>query len=170
MTNNFITLMMRRFSIFTIALVFAAFGTTIFAQSELPERPTAVQFLTNREAQTEWNSRSLLKGDFDYDGVTDYALAGKRDGKFVVGIVKGTLKHDSKHWTLEFAEDSASQDALCSVADARVSLENFSSGNEIAELKNLSKKSRGINLSDDKCDAFHIYYSREKEQFVWQRN
>lgn len=112
----------------------------------------------------------MLKGDFDFDGVTDYALSGKRGGKFVVGTVKGSLKNDSKHWTLEFAEGSGSQSALCSAADARISLENFSSEDEIAELKNLPKTSRGINLSDDKCDVFHIYYSRGKGEFVWWRN
>ena len=44
----------------------------------------------------------MLKGDLDYDGITDYALSGKRGGKFVIGIVKGLLNSKSKHWTLEF--------------------------------------------------------------------
>lgn len=157
---------MNKFSILTIALIITVFGTTIFAQSKL----SALQLLNDREPQTQWNSRSLIKGDFDYDDVTDYALAGKRDGKFVVGIVKGTLKRESKHWTLDFSEDASSQNALCSVADARISPEKFTSGEDLAELKNLPTKSRGINLSDEKCDAFHIYYSKGKEQFVRRRN
>ena len=157
---------MNRFSILTIVLIIAGFGAGVFAQGKL----SALQLLKNREAETEWNSRSFLQGDFDFDGVTDYALSGKRDGKFVVGIVKVNLKRDSKHWTLEFAEDSVSQSGLCSVADAKISLEKISPDEEIAELKDLPKTSRGINLADDQCDAFHIYYSREKAQFVWRRN
>lgn len=165
MTINFTKQMIKRFSILMV-VVLAGFGTTVFAQSKL----SALQLLKDREAETEWNSRSLLKGDFDFDGVTDYALSGKRSGKFVVGIVKGTLKSDSKHWTLEFGEDGISQGSLSSVAEARIRLEKLSDDDEIPELKNLPKKSRGINLADDGSDAFHIYYSREKDQFVWWRN
>ncbi len=111
----------------------------------------------------------MLRGDFDYDGITDYALSGKRGDKFVVGIVKGSLNRKSKHWTLEFSQDAGSQGSLCSVADAQISLERFASDDEIVEVRRLPKKSRGIALSDERCDAFHIYYSRKEKQFVWRR-
>lgn len=166
MLRNFTQSITKSVSILIVALILAGFGAGVFAQGKL----SALQLLKDREAETEWDSLSLLKGDFDYDGVTDYALSGKRGGKFVVGIVKGTLKSDSKHWTLEFGEDGISQGSLSSVAEARIRLEKFSPNDEIPELKNLPKKSRGINLADDGSDAFHIYYSREKKQFVWWRN
>lgn len=166
MTSSFTRQMIKRASILTTPLIFTIFGTSVFAQSKL----SALQILKNREPQTEWNSRSLLKGDFDHDGVADYAISGKRDGKFVVGIVKGQLKRDSKHWAFEFAEGGISQNSLCSVADARISLEKLSPDEELPELQKLPKTSRGINLANGECDAFHIYYSREKNQFTWWRN
>ncbi len=149
----------------TIIFLFTLSGTSVFAQKTL----SALQLLKNREPEVKWNSRSLLKADFDYDGVTDYALSGRRGNKFVIGIVKGSLNSKSKHWTLEFSEDAGSQSSLCSVAGARISSERFASDDEIAEVRRLPKKSRGIALSDERCDAFHIYYSRKEKQFVWWR-
>ncbi len=84
----------------------------------------------------------MLKGDFDYDGIVDYALSGRRGDKFIVGIVKGSLTNKSKHWTLEFSQDAGSQGALCSVMDARISLEQFSADDEIPDVRKLPKKKR----------------------------
>ena len=153
----------------TIVFLFTLSGTSAYAQKTL----STVQLLENREPKVKWNSRSLLKADFDYDGVPDYALSGRRGDRFVVGIVKGPLNRKSKHWTLGFLENGGSQGALCSVASARINLERASSdvesGDEPEETRKLPKKSRGINLSDEHCDSFHIYYSRKEKQFVWWR-
>ncbi len=153
----------------TVIFLIILCGTSVFTQKTSSKWTTALQLLTNREPKVRWNSRSLLKADFDYDGVVDYALAGKKGNLFVVGIVKGSLTSKSKHWTLEFSQDAASQGALCSVAKAQISLERFSADDENPEVRKLPRKSRGINLSDESCDSFHIYYNRKKDRFVWWR-
>ena len=152
----------------TVIFLIILCGTSVFTQ-KTSKRTTALQLLTNRESKVRWNSRSLLKADFDYDGVADYALAGKKGNLYVIGIVKGFPKSKSKHWTLEFSQDAGSQGALCSVADAQIRLERFSADDENPEVRKLPKKSRGINLSDEMCDSFHIYYNRKKVRFVWWR-
>lgn len=142
----------------------------VYAQKTSSAVTSALQLLKNREPKVKCNSRSLLKADFDYDGVVDYALAGKKADLFVVGVVKGSLSNKfKKHWTLEFSQDASSQSALCSVGDAKISLEQFSADDEIRDVRNLPKKSRGVNLSDKRCDAFHIYYNQREKQFAWWR-
>jgi hypothetical protein len=151
----------------TVVCLFILAATSIYGQKNSVAR--TMQILKNREPKVKWNLHSLLKADFDYDGIADYALTGRKDNFFVIGIVKGVLTNNSKHWTLEFSENAGSQNALCSVAKARISLEPFSNDDEIADVQKLPKKSRGINLSDESCDAFHIYYNRKENQFDWWR-
>jgi hypothetical protein len=154
----------------TILFLFTLSSAFVYAQKTSSARTIALQLLNKREPNVKWNSRSLIKGDFDYDGIADYALSGRRGDRFVVGIIKGSLNRKSKHWTLEFSQDAGSQGSLCSVADARISSERFAPDDEITEVRRLPKKSRGINLSDESCDSFHIYYSRKEKQFVlWRR-
>jgi hypothetical protein len=92
-------------------------------QSEQPPSPTAQSVLNHQEPEVNWDSHSLLNADFDFDGVEDYSLGAKKGTHYVVGIVKGPLSVQSKHWTLEFSENAGDQGALCSVADAQISLD-----------------------------------------------
>ncbi len=154
--------------ILTVVSLLALCGASIFAQNAASARVTALSLLRLREPEVEWNPRSLLKADFDYDGIVDYALGGKKGGLYVLGVVKGSLSGKSKHWTLEFSQDAGSQGALCSVADARIRLERLSA-DEVEGVRKLPRKSRGINLYDDRCDSFHIYYDRKEKRFVWWR-
>lgn len=147
---------------------FVGLMIVLFGQSALSlpaQQTTALSLLKKREPQVKWTAGSLLKADFDYDGIADYALAGKKGESFIVGIVKGSLSSKSKHWMLGF---SAAGEDLCSL-DGQISLEQLSNVDEIEELRNLPKTSRGINLSDE-CDDFHIYFSRKQKQFLWWRN
>jgi len=153
----------------TVIFLIILCGTSVFSQKTSLKRTKALQLLTSHEPKVRWSSRDLLKADFDYDGVVDYALTGKKGNLFVVGIVKGSLTSKSKHWTLKFSQDAASQGALCSIADARISIERFSKDDENPDVRKLPGKSRGINLSDKSCDSFHIYYNRKEKKFVWWR-
>lgn len=159
---------MKTFS--TVVLLIALTGTPILAQRKAAApRLTALRLLKVREPAVKWNPQSILTGDFDYDNILDYALAGRKGVSFVVGIVKGRLNRKSKHSALEFS-DGSSQNDLCSTTSAEIGLETFAANDEIEELRNLPKNSRGINLADGLCDAFHIYYSKSEKRFVWRRN
>jgi hypothetical protein len=122
----------------------------------------ALDLLRQREPDTDWDSKSLLHGDFDQDGTEDFALAGIKGDLFVVGIVKGPVEPSSRHSILKFPWDDGGQDALCSEV-AKISLE------EIAEADPPGRKGLGINLHDDACDAFHIYWDPEQNDYDWWR-
>ncbi len=141
---------------------------------------TALSVLTKRVPGVNWVEKSLIRGDFDYDGVTDYALRGRQKGFFVLGIVKGAASAKSKHWTMQFGEDAGDQGSLCSVKSAVITVTDldkdyiefaaeYLEDDFAARLKKLPKNSKGINISDGMCDSFHVLWDARAKQFIWWR-
>jgi hypothetical protein len=130
------------------------------------EAANALEVLKQRQPETKWDTRSLLRADLDLDGGEDYAVLGKNKDRFVVGIVHGPVKAEKKEvWTLDFPWHGG-EDALCSKR-ARISLESLVD-NE-GPKPGLLRQGVGINLSDDECDAFHIYWNLGEKTFEWWR-
>jgi hypothetical protein len=123
---------------------------------------SASDVLRVRESETRWDSASLLKGDLDGDGTNDYALSGVRGDHFVVGIVQGPVSSASRHWTLKFPMEGGTDEALCS-SKAKIDLEEVEGEGATA------KAGVGINLHDDQCDAFHIFWDAEQKTYDWWR-
>ena len=134
-------------------------------RTEPAEPRTAVDVLRVREPGTEWDGKSLLHSDLDLDGGEDYALAGVHGDRFVVGIVHGPVSADSQVWTLDFPWDGG-EDALCS-KDAKITLEPLEE-NE-GPKPGHPREGMGINLSDEQCDAFHIYWNPQEKTFAYWR-
>jgi hypothetical protein len=123
------------------------------------KRMTAVDLLRQREPGAEWDPASLVEADLNEDGTGDFALTGYRGDLLVVGIVHGPVDDSCRHWTLEFPMDGT-QDALCS-REARIKLEKVQEEGSPAR--------PGINLHDDQCDAFHIFWDPEQKTYDWWR-
>lgn len=126
---------------------------------------SALDVLRRREPATEWDGKSLLHADLDLDGGEDYALAGTRKDRFVVGIVHGPVGGESHVWTLDFPWDGG-EDALCS-KHAKIALESL--GDNPGPKAEHPAKGMGINLHDDRCDSFHIYWNPAAQKFEWWR-
>lgn len=134
-------------------------GTGTSPETPPAKQPTALDLLRQREPATEWDSASMVEADLNEDGAEDYALTGIRGNLLVVGIVHGPLRDASRRWTLEFPWDGT-QDALCS-RKVRIRFENFAEAGGPAR--------PGINLHDDQCDAFHIFWDPERQAYEWWR-
>ena len=127
---------------------------------------TALDVLQLREPATKWDARSLLKADLDQDGTADFAVLGRGKDHFVVGIVHGPVSAGKDGvWTLDFPWDGG-EDALCAKR-AKLALESLEE-NEGPE-EDQPHTGQGLNLSDDRCDAFHIYWNPQKRTFDWWR-
>ena len=124
---------------------------------------TAVDAARQHDPAVQWSPQSLLEADLDQDGRADYALTGLRKDRVVVGIVHGPLAAGTPVWTLDFPVNGGGEDALCS-PDARIAVEPLGD-----EAKTHGGQGMGINLHDDKCDAFHIFWNPEKKKFEWWR-
>jgi hypothetical protein len=125
----------------------------------------ALDVLKRHDPETDWDGKSLLHADLDLDGVEDYALTGLRKDRFVVGIVHGPIAEDSRVWTLDFPWNGG-EDALCS-KHAKIALESLAENEGIKP--GHPGKGTGINLHDDLCDAFHIYWNADEQKFEWWR-
>jgi hypothetical protein len=147
-----------------ILLAIPLIGLIGCAGTARPAGPrTAVDLLRQTEADTVWDANSVLHGDFDQDGVEDSALAGIKGGDlFVVGIVKGPVGPSSRHSMLKFPWGDGDEGSLCS-KNAKISVET------IKEDDPPGRKGVGINLHDDQCDAFHIYWDPGQKDYDWWR-
>jgi hypothetical protein len=158
-------------SVLRLVLVLALCACIGCAGGPEPGQPsagpaTALDVLKLRQPATKWDAKSLLKGDLDQDGGEDFALLGSGKDHFVVGIVHGPVDARSGGvWTLDFPWNGG-EDALCS-KHARIALEPLAE-NEGPE-EDQPRNGEGINLSDDRCDAFHIYWNPKKQRFDWWR-
>ncbi|HEY2295832.1 MAG TPA: hypothetical protein VGM86_34450 [Thermoanaerobaculia bacterium] len=126
---------------------------------------TALDVARQHDPAVQWNPQSLLEADLDQDGRADFALLGTRKDHVVVGIVHGPLAAGTPIWTLEFSVKGGGEDALCS-PDAKITVEPL--GDE-AKTRRGGGQGVGLNLHDDKCDAFHIFWNPEKKKFEWWR-
>jgi hypothetical protein len=137
-----------------------------------PSTATALSVLRRSDPRTEWNAASEVRGDLDGDGVPDYALRGLRKDRVIVGIVHGPLGPRSKTWLLDFSWGKGTQDSLCS-RDAKIVLEQLDesalAGAKPAGRRPSDTGGQGISLYDDRCDAFHIYWSPDESKFDWWR-
>jgi len=134
---------------------------------------TALDLLRQHDPKTNWEPVSEVRADLDHDGVADYALRGLRKDRVVVGIVKGPLAAASRTWILTFPWGKEGQDSLCS-SRVKIEAEDLDDSATAGAAKPASSphkavKGKGISLYDDRCDAFHIYWSAEERKFAWWR-
>lgn len=127
---------------------------------------TALDVLRQRYPAVQWNGKNLVEADLDHDGAPDYALTGISKDRVVVGIVRGPVTAEAPVWTLEFPWSGGGEDALCS-RDAKIAAEPL--GDEAESRTGHAAKGTGLNLHDDRCDAFHIFWNPQKKKFEWWR-
>src|SRR5437867_8865682 len=142
----------RKTIILVIAFVSLLCTAAVRAQATKPAQMTALNLLRAREPKVTWKASSLLKADFDYDGVDDYALGGEAGSRYFVGVVKGPISTHSKHWTMGFSADPGDQASLCSVSTAQITLEPLDD-ERVEGASKLPPNGSGINLSDGACDS-----------------
>jgi hypothetical protein len=147
-------------------LALAAVATGCAGAPTTKHPRTASDVLRQRHSTVEWNAKSLLEADLDQDGNADYAVLGQAKGQVVVGIVHGPIAPASPAWTLEFPVGGGGEDALCS-AEAKLTVEPL--GDEAKTRPGHTAKGMGLNLHDDHCDAFHIFWNPDKKKFEYWR-
>ncbi|HEX4965317.1 MAG TPA: hypothetical protein VF173_31195 [Thermoanaerobaculia bacterium] len=132
------------------------------------EPQSALEVLRLRQPNTQWNGKSLLQGDLTQNGSTDFAVTGLGKDRVVVGIVEGPLSSHSRTWFLDFPWKGGGENALCS-DKAKMTLEPLDPATRAGERKAANRRGVGLNLHDDRCDAFHIYWDAERKTFDWWR-
>src|SRR5260370_14482169 len=111
----------------TCLLLFGAAASQSLAQWADVGAPDAIELLARLRADVQWEGDSLLLAEVTLDREIDAVALGLKGSSVFVGIVAGPFTGASKHWILELATNSQSQDGLCgSQKDARLQLEKLS--------------------------------------------
>lgn len=151
-----------------LAFVLACIGCAGARDPKSPaeSRPASpLEVLRKQEPRVQWDPASAIEADFDQDGKKDAALLGFRKEAAVVGIVQGPVSARSRTWTLEFGWKGGGQHDLCS-KEVGIDLERL---DELESPEEIPTQGLGINLHDDRCDAFHIYWDPKKQRYEWWR-
>lgn len=141
-------------------------GTAGLGRSAAPDTPLAA--LEQREPLVDWEAGTRVEADFDADGDEEWAFLGRKGPFVLVGIVHGPLGEQARHWVLEFDTREETQESLCSAA-AILAREELTQEMTFDEIPELTAGTVGLTLADDRCDAFHIYWSPAEEKYVWWR-
>jgi len=157
----------------TILLAFALLLPCACTQNRAPQalgKPalSPLSVLQRQDRKAVWNAASQVRADLDQDGVDDYALRGLRKDRVVVGIVAGPVTARSRAWVLAFPWGKGTQGSLCS-QEAKIEAEDLDASATAGAKRPKELKGKGISLYDDRCDAFHIYWSPEGRKFDWWR-
>jgi hypothetical protein len=136
----------------TRVVAFGAFAIWLAASGDAdPTKPTAVS------------------GDLDGDGALDRAELVQHQSSITLTVHVGSLAAQQ----LDFAVDSGSQAAICSLpAELTVSpLTCTPDGPGDPALPGCTEAPGkvGLDISDGSCDAIHLYWHQETKQLVWWR-
>jgi hypothetical protein len=112
-------------------------------------------------------SPSIVRGDFDGDGVMDQAKLTQHQHHVTLDVQRGA---GSDLETLEFRVDPAAQDAICTLP-AKLST-SASSCSPMDEPLPGCKEFPGkvdLSISDDTCDSIHLYWDQNAKRMAWWR-
>ena len=130
-----------------------------------PQTQRVLSRLATYEPHVNWDSRTMLKADFDHDGKNDYAFTGTQGGTYVVAIMRDSADGNPNHWIFRFSVVSPSLkiNEICSL---RTSIKTRSpvllgSGKQMWRIPTNSKAL----LVDDGCDPVNITWDQEKRNF-----
>ena len=148
--------MTRRFSAALLFLSVACFA------SESSSIAAAQRHLPS----VNWKTPSVVSGDFTCRGKTEYALLGTTERDIVVAVFTNGFEKSPK--VLRYsakARDPSS--AVLTIEDLDFDKKQFQK--DIGYLPRglvPSKTCKGLNMSDERVDSAHIYWSRNDKRFL----
>ena len=127
------------------------------------------ELLRLREPKITWNATNKVAGDFNHDGLNDYAVSGVEEGLFVLGIVRGPLRSNSRLWILRFsvALQGRAISELCSIKATLRTRSPVILGSK-KRLWKIPSASKGI-VVDDGCDPVHVSWHQDMKRFEMMR-
>ena len=147
-------------------IAFSVFLSTVLTLS-VQSRPSVdpYELLRQREPKVTWYVTSKVEGDFDHDGLNDFALGGVEEGRFVLGIVRGPVRSNSRSSIFRFSIASPSRaiSELCSIkATIRTRSPVVTGGKN--RLWRIPSVSKGI-IVDDGCDPVDVSWNQDRRRF-----
>ena len=156
-------------------------GLTIFAMSMVAFGPDlafasgaeqiAVRSMMSMKPGTAWDTSTLVSGDFNGDGLRDWAMVGYRGSKIELGVrVSARRPARIRTQFLVFGIGSELQAAICEPpAKLQVDEQFCSPMDEALPGCKPTKHANSLNLSGGDCDPIHLYWNSETRKMDWWR-
>jgi hypothetical protein len=118
-------------------------------------------------AQPAEASPGTVRGDFDGDGVMDQATLIQHQRHVTLTVRLGSAASPE---TFDFRVDPAAQDAICTLPATLSTSASFCSPMDepLSGCKELPGKV-DLSISDDACDAIHLYWDQDARRMAWWR-
>jgi hypothetical protein len=130
---------------------------------------TALERLSEARPNVRWETKRVLRADFDCDGRTDQAFLGRYGGRVYVGVVRAAAE---KPEILDFAVDAAIQEAICA-EPAKLAIEslNYDPTDGVGPIDGFhrSHTCKGLELSGGECDSIHLFWNHASKSLDWWR-
>ncbi|WP_271007714.1 hypothetical protein [Paucibacter sp. B51] len=131
----------------------------------------AVRSMTSLKPSTTWDTSTLVRGDFNGDGLPDWAMVGYRSTRIELGV-RLSARRPAKVRTqfLEFGIGSELQAAICDrPARLQVEAQFCHPMDEALPGCKPSKHANSIILSGGDCDPIHLYWNSDTRTMDWWR-
>jgi hypothetical protein len=130
------------------------------------------QLAHKKAPDVNWDRTSLLKGDFNPDDKTDYALMGlEGKNRVFVAVVYSPVAPSAQVDILEFGVGQ-DQGSLCRLP-AHLKLESldYDPSDDVGKIPGFrrSREFMGLNLAGGDCDSFHLFWNYQSHRIEWWR-
>jgi hypothetical protein len=111
---------------------------------------------------------SVVRGDFDGDGVIDRATLVQSESKVEISIERGGTSAAVQ--VLEFGVGPSRQDAICQLPAELIAAPQICSPmDEPLPGCKVITGAIGLTLSDGQCDSIHLYWDHAASHMAWWR-
>ena len=110
---------------------------------------------------------NTVRGDFDGDGIVDQATLVQYRRHVTLTVRRGSASGPE---IFEFRVDPAAQDAICTLPARLITSPSFCTPMD-EPLPGCMEQADKVDLliSDDACDAIHVYWDQNEKRMAWWR-
>lgn len=123
------------------------------------------------EAAVQWDLRSRVRADFNGDGQSDSAQIGTQGSAVVLGIaIQQAAQGEAPMQLLRFRVDADAHDGVCALpVTLQLAQPACTLDSGPLEGCDATRSGAGLRLSDERCDAIHLYWNFQRGQMAWWR-
>lgn len=120
---------------------------------------------------TKWDRTTLVSGDFNGDGLRDWAMVGYQGSGLELAIrVSGGKTGKTRTQLLAFGIGASMQAAICEApAKLQVDLQFCNPMDDALPGCRPSKLANSLSLSGGDCDSIHLYWNSDAKRMEWWR-
>lgn len=155
-----------------LLIAIAAFGICSCANAEaIQHAKLAADTITIARPDVRWDRDTLVVGDFNGDGKSDFAMVGYKNEGLVLAVRSSSAKkHTYRNDFQGFGIGPSIQAAICEAPAKLIVEKQFCRPvNEPLPGCRPSKVAKSLSLSGGECDSIHLFWNHKRNLMEWWR-